>query len=490
MRLALWNRNLRKTSLKLGRIYGRSSVITGIGEKLGTEIATATGGFTYSFTIPKSTAGSHRITAEDTEGSMAEVEFEVIPSIALNLTSGTLSDLLTVSGTGFGYSSLVSIYFGSREVAGTKTSDFGEFEVTFNIPEMRSDTYSVNAIDEDGNTSKANFAITAGANLNKSTGPVGTEIIVRGSGFKASEIVTISYDNLQIAKATTDNNGDFSLAFNVPPSNRGKHYVTVGDGEINRQLTFTVESTAPPLPEPLLPVESSETKSRAYFDWRDVTDPSLPVTYNLQIAADRNFATIVLEKEGLTESEYTLTEEEELATFETEALYYYWRVKAIDGAANESEWSAPWSFFIAAPPIPVLLQPETDIKAESRIRFDWADAASLNPPVTYTLQVASDQDFTTLVLEKEGLTESEYTLTEEEELAAVKKEAPYFWRVKVIDSSINESKWSTPQTFHVGFSFALPGWVTYLLIGFGVIIIGVLAFWIGRRTAYYRSRIE
>jgi hypothetical protein len=39
----------------------------------------------------------------------------------------------------------------------------------------------------------------------------------------------------------------------------------------------------------------------------------------------------------------------------------------------------------------------------------------------------------------------------------------------------------------VGFYLALPGWALYTLIAFGAIIIGFLAFWLGRRTAFSES---
>ena len=42
----------------------------------------------------------------------------------------------------------------------------------------------------------------------------------------------------------------------------------------------------------------------------------------------------MVRKEGLTQSEYTLTDDNALAKGE-----YYWRVKAIDGAENESDWT-------------------------------------------------------------------------------------------------------------------------------------------------------
>ncbi len=455
------------------------------GERLDTEVASATGEFSFQFTIPASAAGKHKITAENAEGNSAEAEFEVIPTTTLNLTSGTPGDLLTVKGNGFSHRSDISIYFDSTEMAYAKTDEYGSFEATFNVPDRKSASYIVKAIDEDDNTDKANFAITAGASLDKKTGYIGTTVTVIGSGFATNETVTVNYDSLQVATTITDNGGDFSIAFNIPQSAGGNHLITVSDDDTIKQLSFAVELTAPPIPALLLPANASETQAKAYFDWESVSDPSLPVTYSLQVASDHNFASVVLAQEGLTSSEYTLTEDE-ILDIAAKKTTYYWRVKATDGAYNEREWSTPWSFYVATPPTPAPLLPEIDIKADAQIHFDWEDAISLNPPVNYTLQIASDLDFTDIILQKEGLTESEYILTEEEELAAVKKEAPYYWRVKVTDSAAAESDWSEPWPFSVGFSFSPPGWVIYILIAVGAFLIGFLAFWLGRRTAYYQ----
>jgi len=142
---------------------------------------------------------------------------------------------------------------------------------------------------------------------------------------------------------------------------------------------------------------------------------------------------------------------------------------------------------VLAPPAPVSLLPEDGGEAEAEAYFDWEDVTTLNPPVMYYLQVAATKDFTKLVLEKDGLTESEYTVMEEEKLAAVKKNAPYYWRVRAVDDVGNEGEWSAPGTFTVGFYLALPNWALYTLIAFGAIIVGFLAFWLGRRTAYSES---
>ncbi|MBA7714534.1 hypothetical protein ES703_123560 [subsurface metagenome] len=112
-----------------------------------------------------------------------------------------------------------------------------------------------------------------------------------------------------------------------------------------------MESEAPSVPQPLLPERDKKAESPQYFDWEDVTDDSSPVTYVLQIATKQNFSdgSIVLDKRGLTNSDYLITEEEKLEPVWKKDSYY-WRVKAIDGASNESEWLTAWSFYSAGFP--------------------------------------------------------------------------------------------------------------------------------------------
>ena len=451
--------------------------------KLGTEMASPTGDFSYLFTVPEGVAGIHRITAENDKGNSVEAEFAVIPAITLNKTSGEPGAVIDISGTGFSYKSEVAIYFKNEEVVYTNTDQYGTFESKFQVPDIKAGTYEVKTVDESNNMDQAKFTVTAGARISKSVGAIGSELIVSGSGFKVNGTVGIQYDGDPVAAVTADNTGEFTGTFFIPLSPSGKHTVTVTDEVITRQLIFTVESSPPPVPSLLLPAGNSETKPWAYFDWRESADPSQPVTYRFQIATDQNFASLLLEKQGITASEYTLPEEEKLATV-TEENPYYWRVKAIDSATNESEWSPPWSFYVAPPPQPGPLLPVADTKAKSLAVFDWEDTLDLNPPIIYDFQLSSDPDFKSILLEKEGLTQSEYSLLEEEKLAAVKKDAPYYWRVKAIDSTARESNWSTPQSFYVGFSFGLSSWAIYTLIIVGIIIIGFLAFWLGRRTAY------
>ncbi|GAI24186.1 unnamed protein product, partial [marine sediment metagenome] len=98
-----------------------------------------------------------------------------------------------------------------------------------------------------------------------------------------------------------------------------------------------MESDAPAKPTLSSPANASRIgifgKQTATFTWSAVTDDS-GVSYNLQVAASANFTQVLISKEGLLEAGYTLTKEEALA-YGT----YYWRVKAIDGAQNDSGWT-------------------------------------------------------------------------------------------------------------------------------------------------------
>ncbi len=354
----------------------------GISEKLGTEVATPIGECSYSFAIPNSTAGKHEITAKNAQGDSAEAELEVIPSTTLNPTSGAVGDILTVSGSGFGYRSVVTIYFKNTEVAYAKNDKYGCFEGIFKVLVMQPSTYEVKVEDEDGNIDKAEFTIVE-VSLNKNTGHVGTELTVSGIGFIAGRTLTITYDTAQVATTTADDRGSFSVTFTVPKSKYGDHDVIVSDGTTTKQFTFTMESVAPPVPQPLLPETGVKVKSPISFDWKDVTDDS--------------------------------------------------------------------------------------------------------PPVTYTFQIATDKDFktTSMVLERTELTESEYTVTEAEKLRPVSKKEPYYWRIKAIDGASNASVWTGAREFYIDFVFTMPTWAIYALFGIGALLVGIIGFWLGRRTTYH-----
>jgi len=321
-----------------------------INEEVGTVETDANGSFTDAvFIVPESYNGSHTVKVQDYVGNYDTASFSTKQSITINPVTGSSTDEATVSGTGFKARKAITITFGDFAVTtsppSVTTDDYGSFTAIFPVPVVINGIYEAKATDG-SNRAGVNFTVMAGASISKTKGNVGTEITVSGTGFTVAASVTITYDGDEVATATVDTNGAFSATFDLPPSKHGVHNIVATDGLNSKQFTVTMESTPPPIPPPLLPQDGIKAEAATYFDWDDVEDPS-GVTYELQIATDDKFteASIVLKKKELAASEYTITKEEKLESV-TKEEPYYWRVKAIDGASNASDWSTPGSFYI------------------------------------------------------------------------------------------------------------------------------------------------
>jgi hypothetical protein len=338
------------TANKVIYLYYDSVDITD--ETSGDETTDGSGDFSCTVPIPESTAGKHTITVK-ISSEVKDINFTVQPQIVLNPVSGLIGDSIRVTGTGFGEEVDVTIDFGTTlDYATAETDEDGSFTASFTVPSVSAGTFTVKATDDEENTAQANFTIATNITLSKVTseaspGYVGDSITVSGTGFKPKSKITITYTStpIEVATAQSDAQGAFSATFTVPKSEHGTHTITASDGINNVPATFYMESTAPAAPKPLLPEDKGKAKSRAIFDWEAVTDESKPVTYDLQVASDANFTTILVNKKELTTSEYTLTDEEKLESTKKDAPYY-WRVRAVDAAANASAWTASRTFYV------------------------------------------------------------------------------------------------------------------------------------------------
>ncbi len=288
-----------------------------------------------------------------------------VRGIALNPTSGLSGDMVEVAGVGFGEESGVSIIFAGNTVATDETDAYGSFSARFTVPDVAAAAYDVTVEDADGNDAQAEFTVSVAPDITiipvtteASPGYVGMNVTIRGIGFKANSSITVTYAAEPVAVTTSNVYGVFATAFDVPQSVSGEYPITVSDGTDTLPASFVMESQAPPAPVLLSPQDSAEIEALRYFDWADVADDSLPLTYALQVASGENFvpSAILLEKTGLSGSEYAVAQGERLPPEETP---YYWRVRATDGAANEGEWSTAGPFYLSQPAKPLLPeQPE------------------------------------------------------------------------------------------------------------------------------------
>jgi hypothetical protein len=91
------------------------------------------------------------------------------------------------------------------------------------------------------------------------------------------------------------------------------------------------------------------------------------------------------------------------------------------------------------------------------------------------LQIARTADFQQPILEKNGISTSQYTLSGEEALRPSRRFTHYYWRVRAVDSASNVGDWSEPVAFQVETSSTLPAWAEITLIGIGVLLVIILS---------------
>ena len=313
----------------------------------------AVGSWQSSFWVPTSAKGSHNVDAYGAvtpETDVNEVTFTVSPGINLELVSGHLGgvihtgDNLWVSGIGFEANEAgIQVTFDNTPVVSGIVADAkGSWSSQLEVPVSSKGEHIVDASGDTTKASDINDAIviiSPKMEINPVTGAVGDDIIVSGTGFGDNQTITVSYDGDQLATSVvSDASGSFKANFEVPKSKAGDHTITVTDATSSvSSVNFSVESTPPPAPRLISPDAGTRIgfvgKAIITFDWSDVDDPS-GISYLLDIGQNPDLSGIVIRKEGLPQSQYILTEDEALSKGD-----YYWRVKAIDGAENESDWT-------------------------------------------------------------------------------------------------------------------------------------------------------
>jgi hypothetical protein len=175
---------------------------------------------------------------------------------------------------------------------------------------------------------------------------VASEINITGSSFAANSTITFLYDDTEIsgAQATTDAFGSFVQSVSAPQSVAGVHNISATDEQRNEaKAAFTIKSFVPGVPTLLSPTNGARLSILGHisptFRWSAVTNDPNGVSYVLQIDTNSDFSNPTLEKDSITGTSYTLTKAEALPRG-----HYYWRVKAVDGASDQSSaWSQPSS---------------------------------------------------------------------------------------------------------------------------------------------------
>lgn len=325
------------------------------------------GTWTGKFIVPAASQGSHDITAGGSytgEDDVTAAKFTVEPGITITPAKGAVGSEFTVKGSGFRSSEQnIEIMFGSKSAKTGITADSdGVFQTTVIVPQSAMGEHEVGARGQNTSLSsveKRTFEVEPSLFAEPLTGPVGIEIEVGATGLPASTAVTVTYDGVTKGTGTTSSDGTLAAitfaATHTQTTHTAEHPVAAMFNNTTLTETFVMESTAPAKPTPRTPLSGTRIgllgKQTPTLTWSVVDDPS-GVTYGLQISATPDFSQILISKSGLVaqgsaiivsssgpEMSYTLSETEALP-FGT----YYWRVKAVDGALNDSGWSASSTF--------------------------------------------------------------------------------------------------------------------------------------------------
>jgi hypothetical protein len=182
-------------------------------------------------------------------------------------------------------------------------------------------------------------------------------------------------------------------------------------------FNFTTTITAPPPPTLSAPPNGAVNVSTTpLFVW----NPSAGAEYyKIQVATDQNFQSLVFEIDGLASTQYQVT------TPLANGTLFYWHVRA-SNLGGPSAYSATWSFstVAAAPPPPTLQYPGNNATGiPLTFTFQWSDVFGAT---SYHLEVATDANFNTIIINENALPTSQYTVPP----GVLGGSTQYFWHVR------------------------------------------------------------
>ena len=261
--------------------------------------------------------------------------------------------------------------------------------------------------------------------------------------------ITISFNRVKMSNLITPRKiaGDvqvYEIVFDIASISVPWVLLTELNGEIIKRLDYTMQSSDTDTDhsyisffELLLPEEDAsidtETSSEVLFSWEAAITAT---SYRLQIT-DLDSNTIVFDEASIEATSKTLPIENL-----SPDRNYSWKVIASDGESNLDS-STVRNFTTAAVPIPdspTLLSPSNSaVDISLTTSLDWTD---VDGALTYHLQIATDSNFNTTVVDESGLVLSTYTVSN----GVLSNSIAYYWRVSSVNGS-GESSWSTVRNF-------------------------------------------
>ena len=185
------------------------------------------------------------LTYEDDEDIEVIADFTV-RGIELDPVEGTVGTEVEISGFGFdGREDIDYLQFDDEELdiesGDDDTDSDGEFVSSILIPEGSAGEHTITVKDDRRNEASATFTIEPEMAISRTSGEIGSEVTVTGTGFGDEQDVTITFDGATVATDETDEYGSFTASFDVPDVDAATYDVEVEDEDDNKgESTFTV----------------------------------------------------------------------------------------------------------------------------------------------------------------------------------------------------------------------------------------------------------
>ena len=240
--------------------------------------------------------------------------------------------------------------------------------------------------------------------------------------------------------------GPITYYWKVAASNVG------GEGSYSTTFSFTTVTGPPPAPILLVPANGATCVNRfPLLDWQDTQGAT---SYRIQISADQNFTTTVVNV-VVAASQYQV-----VGNLLTNNTLYYWHAAAINGG-GQGPFSATWNFTTVpfAPTAPALDLPANNSTGVSLTpRLVWSHGLNAT---TYRVQVSYTNTFNagTIVVDQQNIVDTFYQVNS----GSLNGNQSYYWRVSSTNCAATSGysnpifHFTTLQTISVGSRILLEG---------------------------------
>ena len=209
--------------------------------------ATGPGSHTLAFYMPEAKKGIHTVYLTDNAyAEKAKAEFEVFPSVKIDLEEGPVGTEVTLNCYGLTASqdTRVTLFQGEVQKGEVKTGKAdakGSWPISYTIPPTPAGGYTFEVEGKEGtvwvNWVSKYFEVTPKITATPSSGTVGQTIKIDGTGFASEEKdIEVTFDG-EVVKPSTypdvDENGSWSVVIAVPPLQSGT-YAIDASGKLTR----------------------------------------------------------------------------------------------------------------------------------------------------------------------------------------------------------------------------------------------------------------